>query len=1500
MKPDGVATTPAEPTDDVVEPVPEAAANEVQQGSSPSSPQPEKPENEGEQEGANSTLPPPAKEVNGKFSKPKDKTKALIKTKPASTKATITTGAASRPTTTQSQVANGVMKTASNTASKKPMSMTSEIKKNAPVGASTQVKKVPTAPRMQVKAAEQKAVGSARPVPSTNSGTRKTVAASSSTLSKKPVTGGSNAVVKPKTTAPRPATASAAKASVSAAPIAASIPKTARPTVATASRPTTSSAPVRPTAAASKSTALRTTVSAPSAAHSASSQPSKVSTAIAAKKDIKTTTSAAARKPLASTTTRSTATKASKPEPPKPAKRLPTDTKTSQPKMDETRQVPTRKVPPSPRNTSSRPASGKMAAEFGNHKQGVSSNLVSVKRQTAKPTQSVLPLVIKGKPLEEQSSESVEPSAILETTASVTTAAIAPVESVIEAQTPSVELAQPDQHTSAFVEGQGEGVQLPASEPTNVDIVSTKETTDAEPLAIQSVADVPVLLMSNSPTVVPESEKNHDYMVIIPPMAQEMTEQESASPCEVPITTQVPPKDLEAVEKQEQVIRNFDDEEEEEKEGSQQVSLSDMSGTQPTEESRPGSAGLAGSVWRAGGLPSEFDSEDVSCSQQGASELSAPGVLEGTESMDDLGEASLKGADGEGASAGSPDFEKFPDIPVNEDEDDNDDEDDDDDDDEDRVDDMEVGSEMTEDPHRQCNDNEDEDDDVEMASEGVTESGLESYGNADEDDLAEDYRLDNLNRMQPSSIVPTALSAANPFADAWMQSLQPDPTLDSIPSSNPWQTYSELPNQPAAQACLDIGSAKTDLSSPHPPALTDPVPSSPQPSSEPAAEMDMGLKPGLASHSQCISQSSTLLGTELAIHTCSNASTPEELKDYSISPGLENQKQPLPASPVPVALPDIMQDLGICRSDRAGSEHEEEEPETLPADDMLAGLSTVTTSAPSSHSSATGDEASDTEGDMQISDPTEPGSTGNECFDGTQVVHSMSALVEECEEACVEMEGGGGSDTPQSATSAASYGFECTTSNSNAQSTTESCIKSPGIFSLENEEQLPDEAKDPSLIKELNLSPACAPADADLLDQQVELRVSSEQQYMLCEKVTEELPEPCSPEGTVPTETGLDSASSSEHQQDLDLNAPHPYYSTICEKTDSFLTGSDICAQQQGKMPTVHTSRPPKHHSGLRVDHVTRLPTDLPPRMLNVGCGAQLRQLERHQQQLEEIEQRREQQNLRPEKQMEEGEGEKKEEKNRGEGELEQKTMEEKGRELEEQRRDLLHLQIQQQQQELKQRQQIMQWQQELEQQQQQSKHQNSHQKNLTTVLLSPSGLCTIYEALETSDAEEDFEDKMDLKEMVLKVKVENECSPKERCSIPEAGSSSDNPDAPNPIQYHEGLTHSVALDSPPLFGSSSPQQPSPLELDWSKKADIVQQLINQTLLLNGDNCSPLLLLPGGAAGTLSPLEMSLWPSLPPLTPPSATVTSVSSFSAEISGSSPQGEWTVVELETHH
>uniref|UniRef100_A0A3B4ZHE1 BTB/POZ domain-containing protein n=1 Tax=Stegastes partitus TaxID=144197 RepID=A0A3B4ZHE1_9TELE len=203
-----------------------------------------------------------------------------------------------------------------------------------------------------------------------------------------------------------------------------------------------------------------------------------------------------------------------------------------------------------------------------------------------------------------------------------------------------------------------------------------------------------------------------------------------------------------------------------------------------------------------------------------------------------------------------------------------------------------------------------------------------------------------------------------------------------------------------------------------------------------------------------------------------------------------------------------------------------------------------------------------------------------------------------------------------------------------------------------------------------------------------------------------------------------------------------------------------------------------------------------------------------------------------------------------------------------------------------------MQWQQEL---QQSNKGQ--------TVLLSPSsGLCTIYEALENSDEEEAEGEEEEIDELnSTKEKQE----PKQDASYKKTDESCDrvtsNDDAhqdsslsdsppPLPDSPQSSSNPSQDGDSSSSCPPESPERPPPLDLDWGKKVDIVQQLINQTLLLNGDGCSSLLLLPGGAGGTL----------LPPLTPPSATVTSVSSFSPEATGSSPQGEWTVVELETHH
>ncbi|KAK5926461.1 hypothetical protein CgunFtcFv8_022032 [Champsocephalus gunnari] len=288
------------------------------------------------------------------------------------------------------------------------------------------------------------------------------------------------------------------------------------------------------------------------------------------------------------------------------------------------------------------------------------------------------------------------------------------------------------------------------------------------------------------------------------------------------------------------------------------------------------------------------------------------------------------------------------------------------------------------------------------------------------------------------------------------------------------------------------------------------------------------------------------------------------------------------------------------------------------------------------------------------------------------------------------------------------------------------------------------------------------------------------------------------------------------------------------------------------------------------------------------ALSPQLRRLEQHQRQLLEMQLRRDQQSrpleeaeqerkTREEEEARKKKDEAEEEIKRNKEELERKTQElAKKEEEEEKRRRELELQ---QHQELKERQQIMQWQQELQQ----------ANKEQAELLLASSVLCTIYEALENSDGEEELN-------------PTKEETPNGDLIDDERGDSPPSTESPPLRDSPQTSTDpSQDGDSSSPCPPESPERPPPLELDWGKKVDIVQQLINQTLLLNRGGCSSLLLLPRGAGGTLSPLESSLWPSLlPPLTPPSATVTSVSSFSPEATGSSPQGEWTVVELETHH
>lgn len=237
--------------------------------------------------------------------------------------------------------------------------------------------------------------------------------------------------------------------------------------------------------------------------------------------------------------------------------------------------------------------------------------------------------------------------------------------------------------------------------------------------------------------------------------------------------------------------------------------------------------------------------------------------------------------------------------------------------------------------------------------------------------------------------------------------------------------------------------------------------------------------------------------------------------------------------------------------------------------------------------------------------------------------------------------------------------------------------------------------------------------------------------------------------------------------------------------------------------------------------------------------GEQLKRLEEHQDKLREMQLQRQEQERQKRQWLEE-----------------ERLRLEQQKQLEKQRRELLQLQLQQQQQEHRHRRQVLQWQLELEQQyRMQQKHiqqQQQLRRSPTGVMLSPSsGLCTIYEAMETSDEE----------------------------------------DEARGTREERNRNRAAALCPAP-----------PQELEWNRKVDVVQQLINQTLMLSGDGgCPPLLLLPVGSGGTLSPLESSVWPDLlPRFGPPAATVTSVSSYSPDGQGGSPPGDWTVVEVETQH
>lgn len=920
-------------------------------------------------------------------------------------------------------------------------------------------------------------------------------------------------------TAPKPGTSSSTKPD-SAAPMKTSRPATAAaaPTSRPAAKPSTAAAVAKPPSTAKTSASRAAT--APSSGRATAAHPNKATAP--AKKDISRPPAAAAVAKKTATTT-STATK--KTEVSKSVASVKSSTASAkvdvkpQPKLQQSKPSATKK----PAAVAARfPAVNKVGQTPPGSPVSKSSSSANTpqSKQAHKPTQAVTRFTA-GKRTEKMGAAkaAVAPAASNKADApseGEVSATVAPMAAAAVVQETQVEAVAP----------LPQGLKTEATEP----VKESAQTASLE--TIQKETESNTVSAPQSP-VRSASQQIEQQKPSVPslPTDEPASAESSVSPValllqpEAPITetqtSHLPKPTAVAENGSPQVIPpdNFnEDEEEEEKEGSQLVSVSEMSGTtQPTEESRPGSTGPVGaSAWRVGGaLLSELDSEEVSVSQQGASELSAPGVLEGTESMDDLAEGSLKGAmDMEGASAGSPDFEKVPEIPVNDY-----DEDDEEEDDNDRVCDMDVGSERTDEPQRLRHDNDvddEEDEDVEMASEGVTESGLESYGNADEDDFAEDERLDNLNRVAqppPPPLLPSAPAAQwdqpNPFIDPWAEPvLQPHPPeLDSqsgqgaevaadSPLTDPCQGDSETPTQEPAQTWLELGSA----------TFTNQNQEFPQTSSdkkdEHTPEPQMYLEQPSATAEPTLSVSPPCApGTSPLSIINSGTSTPDEVNaGHSEKDVLSSQLEPAHRG----------------------------EPEGAPVDEVL-GSAHAPASNPSS-SSVTEDEASDMEGEAQLEDSLETPVICNVTFESQPHGQRCLSTVDEGEEP--EDSGAAEDATPPSATSQVSYGFDITSaSNSNPQSTGESCVKSPGIFSLE---ELPEEAKEPPVQPCVPEQPyiECGKGEVDF-EQPIDNKMANS------DKVCSPSPEPQQLEQMHPLE-----------------DIQPPYYSAICEKTENSFAGN--------------------------------------------------------------------------------------------------------------------------------------------------------------------------------------------------------------------------------------------------------------------------------------------------------------------------------------------------------
>nr|XP_033781129.1 titin homolog [Geotrypetes seraphini] len=214
------------------------------------------------------------------------------------------------------------------------------------------------------------------------------------------------------------------------------------------------------------------------------------------------------------------------------------------------------------------------------------------------------------------------------------------------------------------------------------------------------------------------------------------------------------------------------------------------------------------------------------------------------------------------------------------------------------------------------------------------------------------------------------------------------------------------------------------------------------------------------------SKSSTLSGPDLAGKSSSETSTPEELRDYDSSSGVESRsddklggsvEQPFaPTQQMISPLEDLPADLDLGIHMEKG----DDEAETLPADEIMGDPPTELTisSSEEEHFEPEGD------GDLLLKDSkcSTLQSTDNSLDKSKPIVSLASSLskpstlhsVEESEDLG---SGDAGTETPASTNSAESYDVFDSAFQLHS---TDSCGKSPGVSSLSSEEHLLDGGRD--------------------------------------------------------------------------------------------------------------------------------------------------------------------------------------------------------------------------------------------------------------------------------------------------------------------------------------------------------------------------------------------------------------------------------------------------------